>query len=200
MAVPEYDETSLRAALGRMAPWQRMTFAAACAERLYLAYVRYVAESGRGEPQTVRSALDRVWEAAERDRGVRDSDALVGRLTLLVPDSDVDEWSQWADYGEDAVAATIHALNATHSADPASARAAAHRCIAAVDSAAQVRLDATFDAGDLIRLREDEFVQAELARQARDLEDLGAISAHDPKLVEQVRTRSRIDTATLLGL
>ena len=62
MEIIRYDNALLRKQLDRLPPDHRTVLAAFCAERLFPAYQRFVQEGGRGEPETLRSALPRLWD------------------------------------------------------------------------------------------------------------------------------------------
>ncbi|WP_136518153.1 DUF416 family protein [Cellulomonas telluris] len=130
-----YDESEMTARLAAVDRAQRTAFAAACAERLWPLFERYVATTGEGDSEALRSVLDAAWLVAG---GGTVSD-LPDRQEVaedMVP-TDEGDWVFEMGYGQNAVAAVAYAVRTWLSDDPQEAVWAARQVYEAADLAAQ---------------------------------------------------------------
>lgn len=155
-----YDEPALIARLEALSPRARLAFAAACAERLrgYFGYPN--------SPPTPR-VLEEALEALRR--------AIHKELPDASVQAAVDACEASLDIDDDAVAAVMYAWDAQGSASAQAAAWAARRGYEARDRLVSEALDVDFKLeGAEQRILEHRIVQAELQRQANDLELLAA--------------------------
>jgi hypothetical protein len=169
-----YD-AALQARLAALPAGPRAAFAAACAERLQPAAGTWLQAAGpRGV--AVRAALDLAWEGARSGRVASDeAQDLIERCRALLPGPGSAD--ALAPAVEDAVAATIYALEAAAGLDERAAGWAAQRVTDA--------LDTYLLAGEIDPTRADadaavwahRLVVAEVARREADLDLLLAAVA-----------------------
>lgn len=169
-----YDEDSLVARLAALHGCGPAAFAAACAERLTHIYHRAHALTGRGDPAGLDAALSALWMDLESRADVD----LAGHLATaesLVPDDEEDDRVDEYTFAAHAAAAVAYAIRSRLSSHPREAAWAARQVYEALDFRIVTRDDIDLNApGAEDRIAEDPLIQAELARQARDLETLAA--------------------------
>jgi uncharacterized protein YjaG (DUF416 family) len=198
MVTIRFEESQLGAQLDRLPQQLRAAFAAACAERVFPAYVRYSQESGRGDPETLRAALSRLWDDLTGDPvSEQELNANAKRCLALAPKEDVDPWVDSLPGAQDAVITLVHALEASWKVGSQEAVWSARCAYDAIDRF--VRFD---DSGMVVtaneqRLLEHPLVQAELVRQRRDLDELLGVRDVDVKeSAARLRHRAREESTT----
>jgi hypothetical protein len=163
-------EADLLSSLRALKQEGRVAFAAACAERLMPFYDRFSVSIGRDIDRTIRGILERVWGGLGGPVPI-DISRLLGRCDdaeLLI---DQGEWTMERAGAEDAVAALAYALRCWKSADPQEAVWAARRACEAIDAVVEIQNESSASAPASLGY-EHPLVQAKLARQRRDLEEL----------------------------
>jgi uncharacterized protein YjaG (DUF416 family) len=164
-----YDESEIGARLGMLERFNRTAFAAACAERLWPLFERYVRVTGEGDSVVMRAVLDRVWLAVQgRDAG--DLSQAQAEVEAMVP-TDEGEWVFEMGYGQNAAASVAYAVRTWLRHDPQEAVWAAQQVYEAADYAAQrslADLDLNSAAAEA-ELFNSEIVQVALAGLAADL-------------------------------
>lgn len=197
MPVLHFNEVRLKEQLDDLATPARAALAAACAERLRPAYLAFVQKTGRGDPTAFESILHGLWSDLH---GESMSDAeLASRIELcmtLIPQEDSGPWVVEQIYAEDAGAALAYALRCRLTAQSQEAAWAARRAYEAVHHWVVHRESVDLNVpGAEARVLAHHLVQAELARQRTDLEDLRACPP-DPlqPVIAQVRARATIDS------
>ena len=194
VCVFQFDEAGLSETLDQLPPELRVAFAAACAERMTIAYVRFTQQSDRGDPTRFHAILNRLWEdlsgdsmsASELDRNIEASTELI--------DSAVDgPWIEQQAAGEDGAAALAYALRCRRSHAAQEAAWAARRAYAAIDEYVidHEGID-TNDPGDRMTLLSHPLIQAELARQDRDVGELQRGTISIPGLRERAKAESEL--------
>lgn len=175
----------------------RVSFALLCALRVLPTYDQFKTRTGRGEPQLLKGIVDRTWRDIEADRLNRDE--LEHALDLcmeIMPKEDEGTWDEVQAYAEDACAAVAYALRARLSNDPREAALAARRVYEAIDYFVTSSCKAIPDSSvsDTTMLSHP-LVQAELARQQRDLQDLTDLKKTDDpwSRLSELRVRSERD-------
>lgn len=87
--------------------WQVVAFMAACAERMLPNYVRFAEESGFGNPNVLRDAIDAAWRWLQSDAAEPNLEVLKQRCEDITPDT-ADHASAYTSAALDAsVAATL---------------------------------------------------------------------------------------------
>jgi uncharacterized protein YjaG (DUF416 family) len=188
--------------LERLAPWARIAFAAASAERVLPAYERFAEEDAWGNPGFLRRGLDRVW-ASVGDQEIRESGARFrAQAEELAPDQQGEiRWnSAWSSDALDALIAVVLCVEAME--EPTAENVAA---------VAQYELDMVVGHIDedlhglgrrqlLQRDRELELVRAELEHPLMretlelfeaDLDDLASDAGLSRDVCEKVRKRAQ---------
>ena len=189
-----YDESLLRAGLARLPRKHRAAFAAACAERLFPAYVRFAHEARRGDPEALRTALNLLWDdLAGNPVSELTLRASAEKCLALVPREDEEPWVESQPSADDAAAALVYAIQSMVTDGTQEAAWSARRAYDALD---RVVMDG--EPGIVVtelvaqRVLEHPLVQAELLRQRRDLDDLLGLGDRDVReLAAQLRDRSK---------
>lgn len=198
-AMLKFDEPHLVQEIAMLAPPLRAAFAAACAERLLPAYISYSGRHETGSPETLRAALDGAWDVAHGRRLAFDPVEVFERCAALVPGDDeyTNEGSECAD---DAAASVACAVDAAGSGDARKAAFSARRCYEALDTylASELNIDFNYPGAEA-RVLGHPLVQAEFARQCRDLEDLAAAGADAAAVVLRVQARAVEEARNFFG-
>jgi uncharacterized protein YjaG (DUF416 family) len=199
VTVLHFDEANLRAQLGRLPKEHCAAFAAACAERLFPAYVRFSREAESADPKALRVALDALWDdLTGKPSSEPHLRAMADECESLAPDEN-EESSDEQPYAEDAVAALVYALHARVGQGDRAAWSA--RCVyEALDHFIQSEDSGVVVTANEPRLLEHPLVQAELARQRRDLDELIAVEGRAASEVsDRLRERARRDADLVFG-
>ena len=169
-----YDEDSCFRQLEHLPRALCAVFAAACAERLFPAYVLFEKQSGRGNSKDLSVILERLWSDLQGNSMTsRDMDASIEKCMSLIPREDEGPWIEQQAAAEDAGAALAYALRCRKTGESQEAAWAARCCYETLDHFIVNRDDIDInDAGATEAVTADPLVQAELARQQRDLDDL----------------------------
>lgn len=130
-----FNADQIRAILESYSARSRAGFALSCAERLFPFYVFYHKATQLGDPVAVRAILDIGWNSLMEKPSVDFLRQLHAKLNEYLPD-DEDSGALVVNFAEDAIAATIFAIDAleTGRAKPAqwaasaSMKRATHSC------------------------------------------------------------------------
>lgn len=173
MNVVSFDQAALLRRLESLGIRSRVSFALACAERLFPFYVQFNEATGQGDPNALRMALDRLnGDLAGATLTVSALSRLISQCESLVPVED-DSWTDWSACAQNAAAATAYVLRCRLSGDAQDAVWAAVQAYEAADFVVTTALNIDFNvpgAEDIVEV--DHLVQRELATQDRDLEVL----------------------------
>jgi len=189
-----YQEAQLVERLTDISPWARAAFAAACAERLFPSYRRYLARAGSDDGGALRRMLDTTWGAAAGvppPRGAELAD-LIDSCMDLIPSSEEGPPIPELPVAEDFGAAVAYGLRCLENEDPQEAAWAARRAYEAMDNVVLRRTGIDVNAPDAEeRIMANPLIQTELGYQEEDLAVLekNAVEAQRP-VVEQIRSRA----------
>ena len=200
MATLRFDEPELIARLDSLPREHRAAFAAACAERLFPAYVRFSREARQAAPETLRTALNLLWDdlmgVPQPEQEVRAS----ARTCLALVPSEEDEPSDAQPYAEDAATALGYALEARVSTGSQEAMWSARRAYETLDRFVMFDDSGVVVTANERRLLEHPLVQAELARQHRDLDELLTAKDRDVREVSaRLRDRAKEEAGIFFG-
>jgi hypothetical protein len=175
-AVPlaSYDQ-ALKAELKTLPQRTQAAFAAACAERLYLAYAAFLQASRRDDDGLIRQGLSFDWEWAKT--GVTqdpDPTDLVDRCVALIPDDEAGDFIPT--HAEDAIASVAYALQAAAGLAEGAAGWAAQRGMDSLDSfLLSNEIDISLPDAEQ-RVWKHPLVTAEVSRREADLRRLDSAS------------------------
>jgi hypothetical protein len=200
MFMRTFHERRLIRALKSLPNSHKTAFAAACAERQMTSYRVFAMEQGREFPDPIERALAELWSDLLGEHGseVREEqiDALIG---FIPQDVAQEEWTQAFNNAQNAGIATAYALRTRIRDDVQQAAWAARIAYEALDDfiVNSGNID-TNKPGAENRVLAHPLVQAELARQDRDLDDLRdhADSAH---IIANIRDRARAEATSFLS-
>jgi len=178
-----YDEAATIRELERLPLQLRVAFALLTATRILPAYGRFHARTGRGDPVALQELVERLWRDLDGEVMTHaEVQASVDRAMELVPSED-DGWDEESQpYAEDAAAAVAYSLRARLTNDPQEGAWAARRVYEASDHFALAGMEHPPDEypDEEVTIAQP-CIQAELARQKRDLGELGRLMKADVK-------------------
>jgi uncharacterized protein YjaG (DUF416 family) len=194
-----FDEPALLQRLERLPRQSRTIFAAAVAERLLPAYVNYWKKASKGNPTRLTAILEQLWKDLDGSKTSEEAQQESIDLCIsLIPSEDSDPWFQEQVYADDAAAALAYALRSRESGNAQEAAWAARRAYEALDQFVIVKEDVdTHKPGAEQIILAHPIIQAELARQNRDLLDLAASRSDISRIADQIRQRAKAEAETL---
>jgi hypothetical protein len=191
-----FDKIQLLAKIARLPEHDRTAFAAAIAERMLGAYAKYSNRTGRGIPSQLCEVLARLWaDLAGIPMSEQEVATMIDRATDLLPGEDDRPWALEQGAAEGAVSAVLYALRSRKSGLAEEAGWAATVACDALDDFVIIRDDIDTNVpGSEARVAADPLMQAELARQQRDLEEMlqGTTTA------QGLRERSKSEAALFI--
>ena len=202
MTVLPVEQRTMIRNLERLPALYRVAFAAACAERLLPAYIRYSRNTGRGDSDGTAIILERLWRDLRGEE--MNPDELRANLAFVeaaVPDYLNTEWTVDMPAADDAARALLYALTCrlTGKAQDAawSARIA---CDAVFAYLIQQKVIDIRQRDPVRRGVSHPLYQAERARQNRDLNELLVASESERRsLVDRLRERAKSEAAAFFG-
>jgi hypothetical protein len=194
MMTLQYDEAEIIERLKYLPVRLRAAFALLAALRILPTYARFHTRTGRGDPSALTALVERLWRDVRGEwMTAREAQAVADQAMRLVP-SEEDGWDEDSQpYAEDAAAAVAYGLRARLTNDPQEAAWAARRVYESADHfAVTVSRQTSGNHPDEQAILAHPVVQAELARQTRDLAELAELakSATDDTQLVQMRQRS----------
>lgn len=202
MPILEFSRTQLSRKLERLPPLLRVVFAAACAERLVPAYAAFSDLSEQGDPETITRVFKRLWEDIDGNpmtEGEVQAN-LSACMDLIPPDDDASLGAE-SGYAEDVVAALAYTLTCRQNGDSQEAMWSGEQAYNALDHFVINRDNVDLNALDAERrILADPLIQAELARQHRDINELLGAADEDVKQVAaKFRERARAEAKIFFG-
>lgn len=192
MSYIRYDEGEIIHKLDQLEPRAKVAFAAACAERQIPGYIVFSQQTGRGDPHSLIDILERVWRDGLGDKMSEDEvQRELDRCMALIPQENEGPWVNEQAYAEDAASAVAYALRARSTGESQEAAYAARVAYEALDHHVINRLGIEDDGHVLAH----PVVQAELARQHRDLDELLGANADLADLLARLRDRASAEAA-----
>lgn len=197
-----FDESKLIARLERLPAPLRVTFAAACAERQMPAYRRFEAQDGREAPDALECALKAVWTDPSLVQDREEFEQRIEELMALIPQEEGFQyrWTQEVTNAQNAGMSALYALRAMLAGEAQEAVWAARVAYEALDNFVinSENID-TNKPGEEQRVIAHPLVQAELARQHRDLDELAAGKQDPAELIAGLRDRAIAEAAIFFG-
>ena len=192
----KFDEPMLIRRLASLPRRARVAFAAACAERMAPAY-RLFAKEESDHISILEQALGHLWSDPEPRTPTNALESEIEDVMGIIPQEDdlAGVWSQEATNAQNAGMAVTYALRTRLCGDVQEAAWAARVAYEALDNFVinKEHIDTTLPEGEA-RVVSHHLVQAELARQQADLDDLGETSQGSQEAVfERVGQRAKAD-------
>jgi uncharacterized protein YjaG (DUF416 family) len=202
MTTLHFNEQWLIAKLDELSPRLRVLFAAIAAEKLSPAYLKYSHRAGRGDPTALSAVLERLWRDIEGER--MDSEQVQDSLELvikLIPREDDSSWIPEQASAEDATAAVAYALRCRENGQSTESVWAARRAYEAVDHFVITKTGIDISRpGANEAVLSSPLVQAELARQRRDVDELLATYQGDVvNLAQRMRKRALAESKIIFS-
>lgn len=196
----KFDRHLLKVRLEQMSPRCRTLFALAVAERLFPLYRAFSEKTERGRPNYLRLTLDHLWELALQGQTGHE-EPFLSDYESLIPGEDA-QWSPVNPLAENAVAALAYACQCQLTEDTESAAWAAVQGYEAVDYIAHTLEEIDFEGPEgEAAILESEYVQSEIQRQLRDVEELEDVAPDGSgmeRLVEPFRDRAKSEGMALV--
>ena len=202
MPIIQFSRTQLTRTLDRLAPHLRVVFGAACAERLLSACVSFSVLAKKGKSEVITSSLDRLWKDVAGEPMTEDEmQANIDACMALIPTDDELISDAEEAYAEDAISAVIYALTSRQNGDSQEAMWSAQCTCAAVDHFTTSREEfVPKPVSDPSRAFAHPLMQAELARQGRDLAELLRVDDADVRqIAAQFRDRAKAESKIFFG-
>jgi hypothetical protein len=205
MSIIRYSREQLIKNLDQLSRSLRVIFAAACAERLLPAYFTSWALTGNGNPEVLARILARLWEdVAGNPMTETEVKANISTGMNLIPVDYHEPWFVEQASAEDASAAVVFALTCRQNGNSQEAMWSAQRAHSAIDQFVIDRehID-VIPRGARERILAHPLIQAELARQRRDIDELLAAAAADADVrqtAERFRARAKAEAAIVFGV
>ena len=196
MVALRFNEVELTEKIEQLPTRLRTAFAAACAERLTVAYARFSALTGRGNLAAFKTILARLWsDLIGTEMSHAEVEEQIKSCMKLIPHEDEGPWVFEQAAAEDATAALAYVLRCRRGGQAREASWAARRAYEALDHFVrnQGQID-TSAAGAEARVLANPLVQCELARQERDIDEL----LRRVVTITQLKDRSSAEAATFL--
>jgi uncharacterized protein YjaG (DUF416 family) len=171
----EFDEQWLVDRLEALPRRSRVAFACACAERLHSAHQRHEQRVARGSPGEFSAILARLWYECETDDVARQwAQRSVNRIDALLPHSDEGDWTPDRDAADAFAMALANALEVHLGGESRKAAFAGYYVYEVLRNIVLTirQVDLNRPGAESTAMRTNPFVQAELRRQRRDLEEL----------------------------
>lgn len=189
----EFNEEWLVHRLKALPQRSRVAFACACAERLHQAHRQHEQQVGRGSPDEFSAILERLWRECEADEVTPQwAQRSANRIDALIPHVDEGEWSPYRDAADAFAMALANALEVHLGGEPQKAAFSGYYVYEVLRNLVlNLRhVDLNEPGAEDAAMRTDSLVQAELARQRRDLEEL-LRGPDTPELVRRLRERAQ---------
>lgn len=202
MPIIQFSKTQLTRKLDRLPPELRVTFAAACAERLFSAYVEFLGLARQGEAETIARSLARLWEDVAGEPMTGDEvQANINACVALISRDDDMNLDAKAAYAEDAISSVVYALTCRQNGDSQEATWSAQCACASVDYFTTSREKFVPNpVSDPSRVFAHPLMQAELARQRRDVDELLRVADEDVRQVAaRFRDRAKAESKVFFG-
>jgi hypothetical protein len=200
MVMSRFDFAQLIEQLREVVPEARAIFAAACAERLLPAYIAYEAAISKMGAAALRRALSQLWEDLSGSTvQVADIEEAAAQCLGLGPGEEDPGDELQKSLAADSAAAVVFALRCRRTGAADEAAKCANR---AYEARYQFL---TYDETGRVAITDSEAVahpviQAELGRQARDLDELRAVGKGDlPEAAKRCRERAVREAFVLFG-
>ena len=202
MFILRFSRIDLVKSLDRLPIPRRLIFAATCAERLLPAYFTAWDLTGNGDPEVLARSLVRLWEdIAGEPMTESEVQAIINACMDLVPQDYHEPWFVEQASAEDASVALTYALTCRQSGDSQDAMWSAERAYNALDHFVVNRDNVDLNAlGAEGRIVSDPLIQAELARQRRDVDELLGVADEDVRqIAARFRDRAKAESKTFFG-
>jgi uncharacterized protein YjaG (DUF416 family) len=86
--VIRYDPEAVKNRLSQLPVWKQVAFALLCCERMFPNYLLFVRDSGWGNADALRAALDVAWSSLEHDRSPSNCRELIRACEEAIPDTE----------------------------------------------------------------------------------------------------------------
>jgi len=199
MELLDFDEANIVARLAQMPAQRRAAFAAACAQRLLPAYSRFASMTGMGDSEGVRSSLESIWKdlVGERILSEEEVSEAITSCTDRIPTEESPGWVPEQAVAEDAATAVVYALRCLKNGEAQEAAWAARCAYEAIDHYVinHENIDLNTPGAEALIISHP-LIQAEMARQRRDLDQL----LHQEVRPIQLWKRSEAESARFLPI
>ncbi len=192
-----FDGKKLVADLERLPAPLRVAFAAACAERQMPAYRTFVSNRCIGNSEALGQVLEDAWLNPVKSSEATLQQQLLECMALIPQEAVVKPWTEEATYAQNAGMSVAYTLRTRINGKAQEAVWSAQVAYESLDHFVINLEDVDTNLpGAEARVLSHPVVQAELARQHRDLVELLSICGpHNQQLIAPLRERSKAESA-----
>jgi hypothetical protein len=197
-----FDVSAKKDQLGQLPKELMVSFAAACTQRLAPGYFLYFRETGRGDMVLFSHMLYNLWSTL---LGNTSSALMITKYIniciSLIPKENNERWTPEQSLAESAATSLTYSYRCLQNADPQEAVWAASQCYELLDELTlnSENIDTNTSDGEN-RVLQHPIIQAELARQHRDLDELLKSKGMENKtMIETLRNRAQKDADIFFG-
>jgi len=198
----DFNESNLIEELSGLPGSMRVVFAAACAERLMPAYRKFEVQDDQEAPNALERALSAVWDDPSPIRDRERLEQLIEDLMALVPqeESCTQPWTQDMTNAQNAGMSVLYVLRTKLAGDAQEAAWAARVAYEALDNVVinQEKIDTSLP-GEEQRVLAHPLLQAEFARQQRDIDELRCSKSEQSVLAARIRDRAKDEASVFFG-
>ena len=199
---PDYNEEQLINELARVPEKLRVVYAATCAERFFPAYERYLKQSGKKYEVNLKDHMERLWlDLCGNTMSDSEIDDAIDECMTVIQEINDSKWSSGSEAADCAATSLCYAFRCRKTGDPQEAAWAVRRVYDGLDNLIinQENIDTNQPGGES-KVLAHPLMQAELARQRRDLHELLEFRGEDiSELAVRLRKRAEAEAHTLFG-
>jgi uncharacterized protein YjaG (DUF416 family) len=197
-----FDQVELTSKLDQLPPKLRVIFAGSCAERALPAYVTSSGLTGWGDPEMLTRILSRLWEDTAGERMTESEVQKNINICMdLIPQDYHEPWYVEQACAEDAATAVVYALTCRQDDNSQEAMWSAQCACEAAGYFATNREGIDLKPGAASRVFDHPLIQAELARQLRDIDELLRVGDEDVRQVAaRFRDRAKAESKIFFGV
>lgn len=199
---PDYNEEQLIKEFARVPEKLRVVYAATCAERLFPAYERYLKQSGKKYEANLKDLKERLWlDLNGTTMSDSEIDDAIEKCMTVIQDINDSEWIPGSEAADAAATSLCYAFRCRKTGDPQEAAWAVRRLYDALDNFIinQENIDTNQPGGES-KVLAHPLMQAELARQRRDLNELLEFQGEDiSQLAIPLHERAKAEAQTIFG-
>lgn len=186
--------------LKQLNDWQLAAFCAAISERLYPNYALFSQVSEFGQPQVLRTALDKIWDRLSNRCGAVNFETQMEKVDAVTPEAD--DFDIYGVYPAlDACVALITTLNQMVEASHQDAWQISQLSLQGIETYLEVIADAELSDEDLVRfISTHPLLEIEQRFQHRLAGQLLASSKATPALFDSIRVEAHNKGVSNIGI